>query len=40
MLVGTVFGVVVIPVLFVILQGLQERLRGGGPAAKETKVTQ
>jgi hydrophobic/amphiphilic exporter-1 (mainly G- bacteria), HAE1 family len=40
MLVGTVFGVVVIPVLFVILQGLQERLRGGGPAANETKVTQ
>jgi HAE1 family hydrophobic/amphiphilic exporter-1 len=40
MLVGTVFGVVVIPVLFVILQGLQERLRGGGPAAKGTKVTQ
>jgi HAE1 family hydrophobic/amphiphilic exporter-1 len=38
MLVGTVFGIVVIPVLFVIFQGLQERLRGGGPATNGTEV--
>jgi len=39
MLVGTVFGVIVIPVFFVIFQGLQERLRSARPAAKETEVT-
>ena len=28
MLVGTIFGVFVIPILFVIFQGLQERISG------------
>lgn len=36
MLVGTVFGVFIIPVLFVIFQGLQERI-SGGPKFVETE---
>ncbi|KGO81159.1 efflux RND transporter permease subunit [Flavobacterium beibuense] len=36
MLVGTVFGVFIIPVLFVIFQGLQERI-SGGPEFVETE---
>ena len=36
MLIGTVFGVFVIPVLFVIFQGLQERI-SGGPKLVETE---
>lgn len=34
MLIGTVFGVFVIPVLFVVFQSLQEKI-GGGPKTKE-----
>jgi len=38
MLVGTIFGVVVIPVLFVLFQGLQERLKGSPkPPAEEIR---
>jgi HAE1 family hydrophobic/amphiphilic exporter-1 len=38
MLVGTVLGVFVIPVLFVIFQGLQERITGTPVATKENDV--
>jgi HAE1 family hydrophobic/amphiphilic exporter-1 len=34
MLIGTVFGVFVIPILFIIFQGLQERI-SGKPKAKD-----
>ena len=38
MLIGTVFGVFVIPVLFVIFQGLQERI-SGNKKTDETEET-
>lgn len=37
MLIGTVFGVFVIPVLFVVFQSLQEKI-SGGPKAKEAEL--
>jgi len=37
MLIGTIFGVFVIPVLFVIFQGLQERI-SGKPKLEETET--
>jgi len=40
MLIGTIFGVFVIPVLFVVFQGLQERISGKAqPNASEADVT-
>ncbi|AXG73988.1 hydrophobe/amphiphile efflux-1 family RND transporter [Flavobacterium arcticum] len=39
MLVGTVFGVFVIPILFVIFQGLQERISGKPEEKEETENT-
>ena len=38
MLIGTIFGVFVIPILFVIFQGLQERISGKPVTTKESNV--
>jgi multidrug efflux pump subunit AcrB len=38
MLVGTIFGVFVIPILFIIFQGLQERISGKPVNTKENDV--
>jgi HAE1 family hydrophobic/amphiphilic exporter-1 len=39
MLIGTLFGVFVIPVLFVIFQGLQERISGRKTIAEAEENT-
>jgi HAE1 family hydrophobic/amphiphilic exporter-1 len=38
MLVGTTFGLVVIPILFVLFQSLQERLQGKKPDTDSTEA--
>jgi HAE1 family hydrophobic/amphiphilic exporter-1 len=37
MLIGTIFGVFVIPILFIIFQGLQERISGKKPETQQTE---